>query len=70
MKIKTLKDVLSSVISKDWKEVLEWLLKRKEEKGKMKWDDTAWHFLPRWGIVNHKVLELPRKHICEIDVPE
>ena len=50
--MKTLKGGLSSVSSEDWKEVLEWLLKRKEDTGKMKWDDAAWHFLPRWGIAD------------------
>ena len=44
--MKTLKGGLSSVSSEDWKEVLEWLLKRKEDTSKMKWDDAAWHFLP------------------------
>ena len=50
--MKTLKGGLSSVSSEDWKEVLEWFLKRKEDTGKMKWDDAAWHFLPRWGIAD------------------
>ena len=50
--MKTLKGGLSSVSSEDWKEVLEWLLKWKEDTGKMKWDDAAWHFLTRWGIAD------------------
>ena len=47
--MKTLKGGLSSVSSEDWKEVLEWLLKRKEDTGKMKWDDAYGHdaYLPR-----------------------
>ena len=53
-KVKILEGGLTSVSSEDWKEVIEWMLKRKEETGKMKWDDAAWHFLPRWGLANHK----------------
>ena len=44
--LETLKGGLSS---EEWKEVIEWLLKRKEDTGKMKWDDAAWHCLRRWG---------------------
>ena len=53
-KVTILEGGLTSVNSEDWKEVIEWLLKRKEETGKMKWDDAAWHFLPRWGLADHK----------------
>ena len=49
-KVKILEAGLTSVSSENWKEVIEWLLNRKEETRKMKWDDAAWHFLPRWGL--------------------
>ena len=45
---------MSSVSLEDWKEAIEWLVKRKEETGKMKWDEAAWHFLLRWGLADHK----------------
>ena len=53
-KVKILEGGLTSISFQDWKEAIEWLLKRKEETGKIKWDDAPWHFLPRWGLVDHK----------------
>ena len=46
--VKTLS--FDTVTSEDCKEVLEWLLERKEQMGNMQWDAAAWHFLPRWDI--------------------
>ena len=45
---------MASVISEDLEEVIEWLLKWKEETGKMNWDDAAWHISARWGRADHK----------------
>ena len=45
-KVKILEGGLTSVSSEDWKKVIEWLLKQKEETGKMKWDDA---FLTQMG---------------------